>query len=89
MSDLAGLAEEVGRLREELAETRHRLDLLEDRNAIEQLQYAYGYFIDNRMFREMTDLFSDEGAWIEIGQRGRATRPVSYTHLTLPTILLV
>jgi hypothetical protein len=23
------------------------------------------------MFREMTDLFCDEGAWIEIGQRGR------------------
>jgi hypothetical protein len=71
MSDLAGLADEVGRLREELARTRHRLALLEDRNEIERLQYAYGYFIDNRMFREMTDLFCDEGAWIEIGQRGR------------------
>ena len=71
MSEMAGLAEEVGRLREELAQTRHRLDLLEDRAEIERLQYAYGYFIDNRMFREMTDLFSDEGAWIEIGQRGR------------------
>lgn len=71
MSDQAGLAEEVSRLREELAQTRHRLALLEDRNEIERLQYAYGYFIDNRMFREMTDLFSDEGAWIEIGQRGR------------------
>lgn len=71
MTDMAGLAEEVGRLREELAHTRHRLALLEDRNEIERLQYAYGYFIDNRMFREMTDLFSDEGAWIEIGQRGR------------------
>ena len=71
MSELAGLAEEVGRLREELVQTRHRLALLEDRSEIERLQYAYGYFIDNRMFREMTDLFSDEGAWIEIGQRGR------------------
>ena len=68
---MAGLAEEVGRLREELAQTRHRLALLEDRTEIERLQYAYGYFIDNRMFREMTDLFCDEGAWIEIGQRGR------------------
>jgi len=71
MSDNPGLAEEVGRLREELAQTRHRLALLEDRAEIERLQYAYGYFIDNRMFREMTDLFCDEGAWIEIGQRGR------------------
>jgi hypothetical protein len=71
MIDMAGLREEVDRLREELAQTRHRLALLEDRAEIERLQYAYGYFIDNRMFREMTDLFSDEGEWIEIGQRGR------------------
>jgi hypothetical protein len=71
MSDLAGLAEEVGLLHEALAQTRHRLALLEDRSHIERLQYAYGYFIDNRMFREMTELFSDDGAWIEIGQRGR------------------
>ena len=71
MSEPASLAGEVRQLREELAETRHRLALLEDRTAIERLQYAYGYFIDNRMFREMTDLFADEGAWIEIGQRGR------------------
>ena len=55
----------------ELSETRRRLALLEDKNTIERLQYAYGYFIDNRMFREMADLFCDEGCWIEIGQRGR------------------
>ena len=55
----------------ELADTHHRLALLEDRDAIERLQYAYGYFIDNRMFREMADLFCDKGCWIEIGQRGR------------------
>jgi len=71
MSDSAALADELRRLREELAQTNHRLALLEDRSTIERLQYAYGYFIDNRMFREMTDLFADEGAWIEIGQRGR------------------
>jgi len=64
-------AEELRRLGQELAETRHRLALLEDKNEIERLQYAYGYFIDNRMFREMTDLFADDGCWIEIGQRGR------------------
>lgn len=71
MIDTAGLADELRKLREELTRTRHRLALIEDRNEIERLQYAYGYFIDNRMFREMTDLFSDEDAWIEIGQRGR------------------
>jgi hypothetical protein len=71
MSDVAELAGEVRALRAELAAERHRIGLLEDKNEIERLQYAYGYFIDNRMFAEMTDLFADEGAWIEIGERGR------------------
>lgn len=55
----------------ELAELRHALGLLEDRNAIERLQFAYGYYLDNRMFDEVADLFAEEGAWIEIGERGR------------------
>ena len=47
------------------------VERLEDRIAIEQLQYAYGYLIDNRMFDEMADLFTDDEPWMEIGQRGR------------------
>lgn len=47
-----------------------RLGRLEDMKAIEQLQYAYGYYIDMLLFDEMADLFSDSGE-IEIGQRGR------------------
>jgi uncharacterized coiled-coil protein SlyX len=43
----------------------------EDRESIERLQYAYGYFMDNRMFDEMIDLFCDDAPWMEIGQRGR------------------
>lgn len=70
-TELEALRAEVKDLGRELAETRDRLALLEDRNEIERLQYAYGYFVDNRMFREMADLFCDEGCWIEIGQRGR------------------
>ncbi|GAA0267097.1 hypothetical protein GCM10009127_03410 [Alteraurantiacibacter aestuarii] len=68
---LRALEATVAQQADELARTRHQLGLLEDRAEIERLQYAYGYFIDNRMFREMADLFCDEGAWIEIGQRGR------------------
>ena len=78
MSGADDIARELHALRQavelqarELAEARHAIALLEDRTAIERLQYAYGYFIDNRMFREMADLFCDEGSWIEIGQRGR------------------
>lgn len=54
----------------QLATATHRIGLLEDKNEIERLQYTYGFLIDNRMFREMADLFADEGAWIEIGGRG-------------------
>lgn len=47
------------------------LGILEDTEEIRRLQYSYGFFMDNRMFREMTDLFADQGAWMEIGGRGR------------------
>ena len=69
--ELRSLRQAVDRQARELAEAREAIALLEDKNEIERLQYAYGYFIDNRMFREMADLFCDEGCWIEIGQRGR------------------
>ncbi|MEO0061661.1 MAG: hypothetical protein RLZZ08_221 [Pseudomonadota bacterium] len=70
-AELAALRELVARQGRELAQAGQRLALVEDRNEIERLQYAYGYFIDNRMFREMADLFSEGNCWIEIGQRGR------------------
>jgi len=58
-------------LHEELRALRTELGVLQDKDAIRELQYTYGYFIDNRMFREMADLFANEGAWMEIGNRGR------------------
>jgi hypothetical protein len=70
-AELAALKAQVAQQQAELERAHHAIGLLEDKNAIERLQYAYGYFIDNRMFREMADLFADEGAWIEIGERGR------------------
>jgi len=72
------IEEELRTLRDQLAQQQatigaltEQLGLLQDKHEIERLQYAYGYFIDNRMFREMADLFAEEGAWIEIGGRGR------------------
>jgi hypothetical protein len=47
-----------------------RLALMEDRDEIQRLQNMYGYYIDNRLWRELADLFADEGASMEIGQRG-------------------
>src|SRR5205807_1987354 len=57
--------------RAHIAELQHALGILEDKDEIRALQFAYGYFLDNRMFREIADLFATNGAWIEIGGRGR------------------
>lgn len=70
-AEITALKTQLVRQQEELAQARHQIGLLEDKNAIERLQYAYGYFIDNRMFREMADLFADDAPYIEIGERGR------------------
>jgi SnoaL-like domain len=58
-------------MQDEILALRSQLGVLQDKDEIRELQYAYGYFIDNRMFREMADLFADQGAWMEIGNRGR------------------
>jgi hypothetical protein len=58
-------------LADRLEALEQRLGLLEDREEIGRLQRIYGYYIDNRMWAEMADLFADQGASIEIGRRGR------------------
>lgn len=64
MSDTKALLRKMGELEDRLA-------LVEDREAIQRLQNVYGYYIDNRMWPELADLFCDEDASIEIGRRGR------------------
>lgn len=46
-----------------------RVALLEDERDIARLQNIYGYYLDNRMWREVADLFA-QGGEIEIGRRG-------------------
>ena len=64
----------------------HELGVLQDTEEIRRLQYCYGYFMDNRMFREMVDLFADHGAWMEIGGRGRYEGK-EHIHAFLLTVL--
>jgi hypothetical protein len=71
MTDLATLNAIVQTQGAQIAELRHALGILQDKDEIQQLQFAYGFLLDNRMFREIADLFADQGAWIEIGGRGR------------------
>jgi hypothetical protein len=46
-----------------------RIERLEDEQAIEILQRAYGYFVDKALWREAADLFAEDGT-LEIGGRG-------------------
>jgi hypothetical protein len=46
-----------------------RIDQLESIAAIERLQRIYGYYLDNRMWKETALLFTDDGE-AEVGRRG-------------------
>lgn len=46
-----------------------RVALLKDHDAIENLQAAYGYYVDKSMWKEVADLFAAEGTF-EYGQMG-------------------
>jgi hypothetical protein len=69
-SELDQLRSQVEQLSHQMETMRFELGVLQDKDEIERLQYSYGFFIDNRMFREMADLFADAGAYMEIGGRG-------------------
>lgn len=43
---------------------------MEDREAIQRLQYQYGFYLNNRMWHEIVDLFAEDGPSIQIGRRG-------------------
>lgn len=58
-------------LLQRIAKLESRLGLLEDIEEIKRLQRMYGYYIDNRLWSEMTGLFADDNAAMEIGRRGR------------------
>jgi len=46
-----------------------RVARLEDERDIARIQNIYGYYLDNRMWREVADLFAEDGE-MEIGRRG-------------------
>jgi len=58
-------------LTELLAAVEKRLGIIEDIEAIRRLQYQYGFYLDNRMWYEVAELFTDHSPSIEIGRRGR------------------
>jgi hypothetical protein len=58
-----------GALTEQIAALEQRKSLVEDANAIERLQHAYGYYVDRALWDEVADLFADDGT-IEIALDG-------------------
>lgn len=60
---------QVAALAARVAALEQRKGLVEDANAIERLQAAYGYYIDRGLWDEASDLFADEGT-IEIALDG-------------------
>lgn len=58
MDDKTSKQESLGAQVQALAD---RVAMLEDVNAIRDLHYAYGYFIDKCMYNEVVDLFSENG----------------------------
>ena len=59
----------IEQLANRLQELEARVHRLESTAAIERLQRIYGYYLDNRMWQEIVDLFTEDGE-VEIGRRG-------------------
>jgi hypothetical protein len=63
------LAQDSAQLEARVAAYRHRVELLEDQNSIENLQATYGYYFDKGLWDQAADLFASDGSF-EYGQRG-------------------
>src|SRR5690606_29627007 len=52
-----------------LEELQHRVDALNDEDRIRNLQSAYGYYADRKMWDDVVDLFAEDGV-VEVGGQG-------------------
>jgi hypothetical protein len=52
-----------------LAAYKHRVELLEDQDAVENIQADYGFYFDKGLWDDVADLFTKDGSF-EYGQRG-------------------
>ena len=59
----------VAALQDAVAQLHRRIQLLHDRDAIENLVSMYGYYLDKQQWDLLTDLFTEDGT-MEISQRG-------------------
>jgi hypothetical protein len=59
-----------------LEDSEHRVDVMNDANAVRNLQNIYGYYIDRKMWSDVIDLFADDGV-LEIAGQGIWSSPKS------------
>jgi len=61
--------QEIVILKERIAQMSNRIQMLKDREEVEDLISIYGYYLDKNLWDQVADLFTDDGT-IEISQRG-------------------
>src|SRR5579859_2400361 len=68
-----------------IADLQHRLQNLEDIQAIERLERAYGHYVDKNLWDQVIDLFADD-ATVELDQRGIFVGKAGVRRLFLETL---
>jgi hypothetical protein len=51
------------------ADLKQRLTRMQDETAVQNLQHAFGYYLDRKLYDDVTDLFASDGS-MEMAQRG-------------------
>ncbi|MBO9602689.1 MAG: nuclear transport factor 2 family protein [Novosphingobium sp.] len=69
LAPLAGSAAHAATDQERLTAYKHRVELLEDQDAVENLQATFGYYFDKGLWDQAAALFSKTGSF-EYEQRG-------------------
>ena len=62
-------ADEIAELKKRITALEFNLGIVQDMNAIRQLQHTYGYYMDKGLYDEVVDLFADNGVLSFMGGR--------------------
>lgn len=54
-------AQKTAELQKQIDQLSNQIGVLEDEQAIRKLQHAYGYYLDKCLYKEVVDLFADDG----------------------------
>jgi hypothetical protein len=54
-------SQKTAELQKQVEQLSNQVGILEDEQAIRKLQHAYGYYLDKCLYKEVVDLFADDG----------------------------